>query len=103
MNSYKQIPTVGYLNDRKQREEKITNSNKEIKIEMGEEYFIQLYPQKEVVLGELILEDSQKYLFKCSDGDNIIVRRDHATIEDKAITHIPIYSIPITKTKIGNY
>jgi hypothetical protein len=75
-----------------------------LKIEEGKEYPIQLFPKEEVVLGTLMMESEKEYLFRCSDGDDIIVNKHYATIDDKVITHIPVSSAPITKTKSGiNY
>jgi hypothetical protein len=76
----------------------------QLKIEEGKEYPIQLYPKEEVVLGTLMMESEKEYLFRCSDGDDIIVKKNYATIDDKVITHESISSVPITKIKSGrNY
>ena len=76
----------------------------QLRIEGGKEYPIQLYPKEEVVLGTLMMEDEKEYLFRCLDGDDVIVNKHYATIEHKVITHMPISSAPITKTKSGiNY
>ncbi len=91
--------TVNYLNDRNKREDNM-NQGKNMKIELNKEYFIQIYPNKEVVKGTLIIDGDVGYLFKSGTYD-VLVRKDLAVIENGIVTHRKGSLESITKQESG--
>jgi len=74
---------------------------KGLKLETGREYKIRLYPQKEIVTGKYIGDDSNYHLFGClSDGSVVSVNKHWACLERKIITHASISSFAVTKSKL---
>jgi hypothetical protein len=72
-----------------------------LKLEIGKEYKVQLYPQEGIVTGKYIGDTQTHYLFGClSDGSVVSVDKHWACLERKIITHDSMSSFAVTKSKL---
>ena len=70
-----------------------------LELEKNKSYPVELFPGEDIVPAKYIDIHKGDYLFQCTDGDYLIVRKDWATIENKVITHSTVSSFSILKIK----